>query len=110
MKQGEIWTADLDPTKGSEQSGLRPLVIVSGNLLNQFLPIVITVPLTSKVKNYKGNPVLEPTAKNGLKKKSEMLVFHIRSVSKERLIGKIGEIESAELDQAIKTLGDLLKY
>ena len=110
MKQGEIWRANLDPIKGSEQSGFRPLVIISGNLLNQFLPIVIAVPLTSKVKNYKGNPVLEPTEKNGLKKKSEMLVFHIRSVSKERLVEKIGDIEKEELERSIKTLGDILKY
>ncbi len=50
------------PTKGSEQAGFRPVVIVSGNLLNTHLPVVITIPLTSKIKNYKGNPVLQPSA------------------------------------------------
>jgi mRNA interferase MazF len=59
MKQGEIWYADLNPSKGSEpacrtggQAGLRPVVIMSGNLLNTHLNVVIVAPLTTKVKNY----------------------------------------------------------
>jgi mRNA interferase MazF len=83
MKQGEIWYADLNPTQVSEQAGLRPVVIISGNLLNQHPNIVIVVPLTTKVKKYKGNPILKPSKENGLKEESEMLVFHVRSVSKE---------------------------
>jgi mRNA interferase MazF len=110
MKQGEIWYSDLNPTKGSEQAGLRPVVIVSGNLLNQHLPIVIVVPLTTKIKKYKGNPVLNPTKENGLKSESEMLVFHIRSVSKERLVRKLGIIGANDLGQSIKTLNEILKY
>ena len=110
MKQGEIWNANLDPVKGSEQAGYRPVVVVSGNLLNEHLPIVIVVPLTTKVKNYKGNPVLKPSEINGLKAESEMLVFHIRSVSKDRLIEKLGTIERNELLTAVKTLNDILKY
>lgn len=110
MRQGEIWYANLNPTKGSEQAGLRPVVVVSGNLLNQHLNIVIVVPLTTKVKRYKGNPVLMPTQTNGLQTESEMLVFHIRSVSKDRLVRKIGNIESSELDRAVKTLNEILKY
>lgn len=110
MKQGEIWYADLNPSTGSEQSGLRPVVIISGNLLNEYMKIVIVAPLTTKIKNYKGNPVLHPTKKNGLPKPSEILVFHIRSVSKERLVRKVGVIEPADLQTSIKTLNDILKY
>ena len=110
MKQGEIWYADLNPTKGSEQAGMRPVVVLSGNLLNQHLPIVIVVPLTTKVKRYKGNPVLKPTQTNGLQTESEMLVFHIRSISKDRLVRKVGDIEADELGRALKTLNDILKY
>lgn len=110
MKQGEIWYADLNPVKGSEQAGFRPVVILSGNLLNTHLPVVIVAPLTSKVKNYKGNPILDPTKENGLKSKSELLVFHIRSMSKDRLIKRAGAIEKAELTQAVTTLNDLLTY
>jgi mRNA interferase MazF len=110
MRQGEIWNANLSPSKGSEQSGFRPVVIVSGNMLNANLPIVIVMPLTSKVKNYKGNPVLIPSKVNGLKATSELLIFHIRSISKDRLMAKLGRVEAEELSLAIKTLNDILKY
>lgn len=110
MKQGEIWYANLNPSEGSEQAGIRPVVVVSGNLLNQHLPIVIVVPLTTKIKKYKGNPVLIPTPTNGLPSESEMLVFHIRSVSKDRLVRKVGHIETNQLDRALNTLNDILKF
>lgn len=110
MKQGEIWQANLNPSKGSEQAGFRPVVILSGNLLNQHLPVVITAPLTTRIKNYKGNPVLKPSRINGLSCESELLVFHIRSISKDRLVKRVGNITSSELELAIKTLNDLLKY
>jgi mRNA interferase MazF len=110
MKQGEIWLANLNPSKGSEQGGFRPIVILSGNLLNRHLPIVIAAPLTTKIKKYKGNPLLKPSKTNGLKKESELLVFHIRSISKDRLVEKLGSIHSTELELAFKTLNDLLKY
>jgi len=110
MNQGEIWQANLNPYKGSEQGGFRPVVILSGNLLNRHLPVVITAPLTTKIKKYKGNPVLKPSKTNGLKNESELLVFHIRSISKDRLVKKTGNIDTEELELAIKTLNDLLKY
>lgn len=110
MRQGEIWNANLNPSKGSEQAGFRPVVIISGNLLNEFLNVVIVIPLTTKIKKYKGNPVLSPNKMNGLKKDSEMLVFHIRSISKDQLVEKRGAITVAEVELTVKTLNDLLKY
>lgn len=110
MKQGEIWYASLDPIKGSEQAGYRPVVILSGNLLNKYLQVVITAPLTTKIKNYKGNPILSPKESNGLQEVSEVMVFHIRSISKDRLINRLGEVEKKELDLAIDTLSDILRY
>ncbi|MEO6884537.1 MAG: type II toxin-antitoxin system PemK/MazF family toxin [Bacteroidia bacterium] len=110
MKQGEIWYANLNPIKGQEQAGVRPVVIISGNLLNTHLHIVICCPLTSKIKNYKGNVVLQPTTKNKLKQLSEILVFHIRSISKERLTKKIGEITTNELLIIKQTLNEIMDY
>lgn len=110
MKQGEVWFANLNPTKGSEQAGMRPVVILSGNLLNEHLNMVIVAPLTTKIKKYKGNPILHPTVVNGLKNESEILVFHIRSISKDRLVNKLGKIETSELERAIKTLNEILRY
>ena len=110
MKQGEIWYASLNPVKGSEQAGYRPVVILSGDLLNKYLKVVIVCPLTTKVKNYKGNLVLQPGKSNGLKKPSEVLVFHIRSVSKDRLSKCIGMVTATELEEMKKGLGEMLKY
>jgi mRNA interferase MazF len=110
MKQCEIWYANLNPGKGSEQQGLRPVVIISGNLLNQYLPLVIACPLTTKIKNYKGNIILEPNDINGLSEKSEIMVFQIRSISKDRLVNKIGRIKEDQLQQLKNGLDDILRY
>ena len=110
MKQREIWYADLNPVKGSEQKGIRPVVVVSGNMLNKYLPIVIACPLTTKIKAYKGNVIISPDDKNGISEKSEILTFHIRSISKERLTKKVGEITETQLNIIKQTLEDILKY
>jgi mRNA interferase MazF len=110
MKQGEIWLANLNPGKGSEQKGMRPVVIISGNMLNQYLPIVIVCPLTSKIKNYKGNAVITPDKQNGLTEPSEILTFHIRSISKDRLMSKFGSIKQEQFSEIKKGLDDILRY
>lgn len=110
MKQAEIWNVNLNPAKGSEQAGFWPVVILSGNLANEFLRTVIVCPFTTKIKGYKGNPILEPDIKNGLKEKSEVLVFHIRSISKDQFVNKLGEVTPDCMEKMKKTLGDILKY
>jgi mRNA interferase MazF len=110
MKQKEIWYTDLNPSKGSEQAGFRPVVIISGNLVNQYLNIVICCPLTSKIKDYKGNVVLIPNKQNNLKLKSEILTFQIRSLAKVRLKKKVGEISEKEFETLRRGLNDLLTY
>ena len=79
-------------------------------MANEFLRTVIVCPLTTKIKEYKGNPILNPDIKNGLKEKSEVLVFHIRSISKDRFVNKLGEVTPEVMEQMKKTLGDILKY
>jgi len=110
MKQREIWYADLNPSQGREQAGYRPVVIISGNVLNKYLDIVIACPLTTKIKNYKGNIVLQPDGQNGLSEPSEILVFHIRSLSKSRLVKKLGTITQNQLNEIRQGLQDILKY
>lgn len=110
MKQGEVWDMYLNPVQGSEQSGRRPAVILSGNLMNKHLKVVIVCPLTTKIKNYKGNVILTPNEINGLTQESEILTFHIRSVSKERLKHKIGSISSDQLTVIKQGLDDILRY
>lgn len=110
MRQGEIWDLYLNPVKGSEQGGRRPAVIISGNLLNAHLQVVIVCPLTTKIKNYKGNVILESSKGNGLIELSEILIFHVRSVSKERLKNKMGSITAKQLSEIKQTLDDILRY
>ena len=110
MKQKEIWLADLNPVKGSEQKGIRPVVIISGNVLNTYMPIVIVCPLTSKIKNYKGNLILIPNLSNCLSEKSEIITFQIRTITKERLTKKIGQISEEELAEIKEGLDDILRY
>lgn len=110
MKQGEIWNAILDPIEGSEQAGFRPVVIISGNLLNDHARLVICCPLTTKVKNYHGNVVLAPDAKNGLKQASEILTFHVCSLSRDRLKKQVGKISKEELGKIKICLNDILRY
>lgn len=110
MKQGEIWDLYLDPVSGREQGGRLPAIIISGNLLNKYLEVVIVCPLTTSIKNYKGNLILEPNQTNGLQKKSEVLTFHVRSVSKNRLDKKLGDIPEKDISFIKATLNDILRY
>jgi mRNA interferase MazF len=110
MQQGDIWWVNLNPSTGSEQAGIRPVVIISGDLLNTHLNVVIACPLTTKIKNYKGNVVLQPSTNNQLKEPSEILSFHIRSISKVRFLEKIGSIEKDELEAIKNCLNDILRY
>lgn len=76
---------DLNPVIGSEQSGIRPVVIISGNSMNENYSVVIICPLTSKIKSYKGCPVISPNKTNNLKTESQAIPFHVRTISKIRL-------------------------
>lgn len=93
-KVAEIWKIKLYPVRGSEQNGVRPCLIVSPNSMNTALQIVIVVPLTSSFKDWPTRvPIqVEKTA-------SQACLEHIRSVSKERLLKKIGK--SSDLEMAV---------
>jgi mRNA interferase MazF len=110
MKQREIWLADLNPVRGSGQKGIRPVVIISGNSMNDNIGICIVCPLTSRIKNYAGCLVLKKEGINGLDHDSEVITFQVRAISKERLISKMGEVSKNQL-QTLKTgLMEVLTY
>ncbi len=110
MRQKEIWNVNLDPIKGREQMGFRPAIIISGNAMNDNLDVLIICPLTTKLKNYKGCLVLKKNSLNKLSKDSEALTIHVRSVSKERLVKKVGEISDEELKEIKMGLIEILHY
>ena len=104
MRQAEIWLANLNPTKGSEQAGTRPVVVVSGDTLNDTLPIAIVVPITSKIKSYPTCVLLRATKANGLKEDAEAIPFQIRALARQRLTKKIGSVTQEELREIHKGL------
>ncbi|MBK9736529.1 MAG: type II toxin-antitoxin system PemK/MazF family toxin [Saprospiraceae bacterium] len=110
MKKGEIWMAGLNPNRGKEQSGQRPIVIISGNAMNSHFDLVISCPLSTKIKNFIGDVILEPSKTNGLKKKSEILVFQVKSISKDRLVQRLGQINTNEMAEVDDNLNKILKY
>jgi len=110
MKQAEIWDVEFSQTQGREQSGLRPAVIVSGNVMNDNFGLVIVCPMTSVIKHFHGNIILQPDDHNGLKKTSELLLFQIRAVAKSRLKRKRGTISITQLSKVKLGLNNLLNY
>lgn len=110
MRQREIWMADLNPVKGSEQQGIRPVVVISGNAMNDNLGIGIVCPLTSKIKRYTGCLVLKKDDINRLDDDSEIITFQVRTLARERLIRKIGEISKSQLEIINKGLQEILTY
>jgi mRNA interferase MazF len=110
MRQREIWLTDLNPVKGNEQQGIRPVVVVSGNAMNEHLGICIICPLTTKIKKYAGCVVLEANSVNGLRVDSEVITFQVRAISGERLVSKLGEITVEQMDTIRIGLNEILTY
>ena len=110
MKQKEIYLAALSPIRGQEQSGTRPVLVISGPSMNSFFKLVMVCPLSSKIKNYPACVVIKKNARNGLKQDSEVLTFHARTIAKDRLIKKLGEISGDQLEIIFQCLSDILRY
>lgn len=110
MKQKEIWLTNLNPTQGSEQRGIRPVVVVGGNAMNDHFGVCIVCPLSSKIEGYAGCLILKKDALNGLSQDSEVITFQIRTVAKERFLQKIGVISEEQLRQLKKGLTEILTY
>jgi mRNA interferase MazF len=109
-QQCEIYWANLNPTKGSEQFGKRPVVVVSGNTMNEHLPVCIVCPISTKIKKYHTCTVIKKNRINKLKEDSEIITFQVRTVSTARLEEKIGAITPTELQDVINKIGHLLQY
>lgn len=106
IKRGDIFYVDLNPTKGSEQSGRRPVLVIQNNIGNEVSPTVIIAPLTTKKfsKEYPTNAHLKKGTAN-LKENSTVLLSQIRTIDKKRLETKIGNVSGEHLkmvDEAIK--------
>ena len=95
--RGDIYWADLDPTKGHEQAGQRPVLILSHEIFNQRSGTVIAMALTSQPQR-SGFPLTLELDEANLPKKSWVKISQIRTLSVERLRGKIGRAKPEEVE------------
>jgi len=106
--RGEIWLADLNPTIGREQSGLRPCLVISVDQFNHGpAELVIVVPLTSKDKSIPLH-VKVSSKETGLNTVSFFKTEDIRSVSRRRLVKKIGTVSEKTMFEVIDRIEILL--
>ncbi len=91
VKRGDIYYADLSPVIGSEQGGIRPVLIIQNDIGNKYSPTVIAAAITSRINKAKMPTHIELCAKEyGLNKDSVILLEQIRTIDKKRLREKIG--------------------
>lgn len=111
-RRGDVCLAVLSPTRGSEQAGLRPVVIVSREGINRFSPNVIAAPVTGlehKTRIYPSQVVVRAGA-GGLTKDSVVLCEQVRAISKERLSRHLGHLPAPTMtavDEALRIALDL---
>ena len=94
IRRGDIYYADLSPVIGSEQGGIRPVVILQNNIGNKYSPTVIAAAITSKTDKARLPTHIEVDAvNNGLAKDSVILLEQLRTLDKMRLKEKMGHLE-----------------
>ena len=114
MKRGDVYDARLDPTEGSEQAGIRPVIIVSRNAINAASSVLLAVPCTTYRQGRRIYPsqVLISKPAGGLTRDSVALAEQVRVLAKTRLLQRRGSLSSKDLrklDRALAIALDLEK-
>ena len=100
IKRGDIFYADLRPVVGSEQGGIRPVLIIQNNVGNRHSPTVICAAITSKMNKAKLPTHIEINAElYGIEKDSVILLEQLRTIYKRRLKDKVCHLDDAMLDK-----------
>lgn len=100
VKRGDIFYADLSPVVGSEQGGVRPVIVVQNNVGNKYSPTIIIAAITSQINKARLPTHVEISAPHfGLPKDSVVLLEQIRTIDKKRLREKIGKFNDDMMDQ-----------
>jgi mRNA interferase MazF len=100
VKRGDIYYADLSPVVGSEQGGLRPVLIIQNDVGNKYSPTVIAAAITSKLSKSKMPTHIDVYADRfGLAKDSVILLEQIRTIDKKRLKEKMGHLDTNIMEQ-----------
>ena len=112
IKRGDIFYADLRPVVGSEQGGIRPVLIIQNDVGNRHSPTVICAAITSKMNKAKLPTHIEIDASAyGIEKDSVILLEQLRTIDKSRLRGKVGSLgedQMCKLDHALEVSVGLL--
>lgn len=103
INRGDIWYADLSPAVGSEQAGVRPVVIIQNEKGNRFAPTVIVAAVTSQ--NKKKLPThVRLDEDTGLAKTSVVLAEQVRTLSKHRLLERVGAVSTQKMQEIGRAL------
>ncbi len=106
--RGEVWLADLNPIRGHEQAGRRPVLVVSVSPFNRGpSELVIALPVTGTIRPIPSRIPIEPP-EGGLTKPSSIICEGIRSLSRERLVRRLGKVEPSTLSRAETALRYLI--
>ena len=106
-QRGEVWLADLNPTRGREQAGQRPILVFSVHEFNRGpAELVVVLPITSTIRPIPLHVIVQPP-EGGLKVQSRVLTDAIRSISKDRLVERWGAVAPktmAAVEDRVRTL------
>ncbi|MFD2670795.1 type II toxin-antitoxin system PemK/MazF family toxin [Marinicrinis sediminis] len=106
VKRGDVFFADLSPVVGSEQGGVRPVLVIQNDIGNRFSPTVIVAAITAQIQKAKLPTHVEIDAKmHGFDRDSVILLEQIRTIDKQRLTDKITHLD----DETMKKVDDALQ-
>lgn len=105
--RGELWWADLNPVRGHEQAGVRPVLVISHDIFNHRSGTVIALAITSQPPAA-GFPLTMEITTTALPKRSWIKISQIRTLSVERLSSRLGAISPEELDDVIEGLNEIV--
>lgn len=105
IRRGDIFLANLEPIKGSEQGGIRPVLIIQNNISNEYSPVTIIAAITSKIfeKEFPTNIFIKKE-NSRLDKDSTILLNQIRTIDNSRLIKKVGSLDDLILEKVDNAL------
>src|SRR5699024_4865831 len=98
VKRGDIFYADLSPVIGSEQGGMRPVLIIQNNVGNKYSPTVIVAAITTKIEKGKMPTHVEVGAEKGLEKNSVVLLEQVRTIDKQRLKDQVTRLDNGTME------------
>ncbi|MFC5701856.1 type II toxin-antitoxin system PemK/MazF family toxin [Cohnella faecalis] len=114
VKRGDVFYADLSPVVGSEQGGVRPVLVIQNDIGNRFSPTVIIAAITAQIQKAKLPTHVEIEAKtHGMERDSVVLLEQIRTIDKQRLTDKITHLDDEtmrKVDEALQISVGLIDF